>query len=235
MVGHFFVLHVGLCVVFVVSTWVDVYGLDIPQEDWVEDSYEKYGGRLKYLTFLNLLLQCFYFGGAVLNDLLGTDEVEVRKQSVLQQWRDWLFTSLAFPLGMFVSFIFWTLYAIDRELIFPESLDTWFPGWLNHVMHTLPAVGTLLEELLVPHTYQTGHKKIVPIVTCYFAYLAWISYIAVVGGFWVYPVFQVLSVPARTLFLAFCILPPVGFCLLGEKLHQQIWGRQQNSLEEKRD
>ncbi|CAL4154600.1 unnamed protein product, partial [Meganyctiphanes norvegica] len=187
------------------------------------------GGFKALLKFGNLiLLQCFYFGGAALNDLFGTEELEVRKQSTLQQWRDWLFTTLAFPLGMFVSFIFWTLYAIDRELIFPASLDTWFPTWLNHVMHTLPAIGTLLEELLVPHTYQTGHKRIAPIITLYFAYLAWISYIAVVGGFWVYPVFQVLSVPARTLFLAFCIFPPVGFYFLGEKLHQNIWGQQEN-------
>jgi len=57
-----------------------------------------------------------------------------------------------------------------------------------------------------------------------------ISYIAVVGGFWVYPVFQVLSVPARTLFLAFCILPPLGFYLLGEKMHQHIWGQQSKKI-----
>jgi len=32
-----------------------------------------------------------------------------------------------------VTTTFWTLYIIDRELIFPASLDKIYPVWLNHM------------------------------------------------------------------------------------------------------
>jgi len=29
---------------------------------------------------------------------------------------------------------FWAIYAVDRELVFPKSLDGIIPVWQNHVM-----------------------------------------------------------------------------------------------------
>ncbi|XP_050773769.1 uncharacterized protein LOC127031078 isoform X2 [Gopherus flavomarginatus] len=36
---------------------------------------------------------------------------------------------------MFVAVTFWTLYAYDRELVYPKELDEINPPWLNHTMH----------------------------------------------------------------------------------------------------
>ena len=84
----------------------------------------------------------------------------------LARLEDFLFASLAFPIGMFVGTAFWGLYAIDREapkslkilsrtfgyiilicttvilfaiyreLVFPTALDKIVPVWVNHILHT---------------------------------------------------------------------------------------------------
>ena len=78
----------------------------------------KFGGVWKYLTFLNMLLQFIFFIVAVLANFVKS----------LRPTRDLVFASAAFPIGMFVGIIFWTLYHIDRKLIFPVELDQYFPG-----------------------------------------------------------------------------------------------------------
>lgn len=30
--------------------------------------------------------------------------------------------------------MFWTIYAYDRELVYPKLLDNFVPGWMNHGM-----------------------------------------------------------------------------------------------------
>lgn len=34
----------------------------------------------------------------------------------------------------FVCLVFWMIYAVDRELVYPKVLDKFIPVWLNHVM-----------------------------------------------------------------------------------------------------
>ncbi len=37
-------------------------------------------------------------------------------------------------LFQFVVITFWAIYAVDRELVFPEHMDKLIPPWLNHIM-----------------------------------------------------------------------------------------------------
>ncbi|GBP16731.1 Androgen-dependent TFPI-regulating protein [Eumeta japonica] len=78
------------------------------------------------------ILQTLYFAIAVLNDLIGTNESWPKKTPLITRLRDTIFSSIAFPLAIFVAFTFWSIYAIDRELIFPRALDAVFPVWSNH-------------------------------------------------------------------------------------------------------
>ena len=87
---------------------------------------KKFGGVFKYLTFLNMLLQFIFFCVAFLANFYAK----------ARRFRDILFASAAFPIGMFVGIVFWTLFFINRELIFPKILDDYFPAILNHCMHT---------------------------------------------------------------------------------------------------
>ena len=60
----------------------------------------------------------------------------LKSASGLQKVRDYLFATLAFPIGQFVGIVFWTLYNIDREIIFPVVLDKIYPNYINHMLHT---------------------------------------------------------------------------------------------------
>ncbi|XP_068706825.1 androgen-induced gene 1 protein-like [Montipora foliosa] len=94
-------------------------------------SHRVYGGKFKFLTFLNVLVQLAYFSIAVMADILTLIKGQDNR---LIKLRDVLFASLAFPLSAFVAAIFWGIYMVDRNLIFPKQMDKIIPPWLNHLL-----------------------------------------------------------------------------------------------------
>lgn len=109
----------------------------------------EYGGKLVYLTFINckffptlmplififvttrsiiivfhvlsflVVFQAFYFTIALFNDFIGSNKVLLKDQPLIRKIRDYCFAAFGFPLAMDVGGLFWLLYAIDRELVFP--------------------------------------------------------------------------------------------------------------------
>ncbi|XP_018593070.1 androgen dependent TFPI regulating protein 1 isoform X2 [Scleropages formosus] len=165
-----------------------------------------YGGRWKYLTFLNM----FFSGPGKLTTLL----VNIR---------DFLFTILAFPLGTFVCISFWTLYVIDRKLVYPKYLDDIIPLWLNHAMHTAILLLVLLELYLQPHRYPRRIRAVLCLALFCAAYLAWVLWVHHVSEIWVYPIMAHLSPAGLALFLAASALALLPLYLLGEKLSLKYW------------
>ncbi|OCT80220.1 hypothetical protein XELAEV_18027032mg [Xenopus laevis] len=104
-------------------------------------AHQTYGGSWKFLTFIDLVIQAVFFGICVLSDLSslltkGSDNQEQERQlKKLISLRDWVMAVLAFPVGVFVVTMFWTLYIYDRELVYPKLLDNFIPPWLNHGMN----------------------------------------------------------------------------------------------------
>ena len=97
------------------------------------------------------MLQFAYFIIAFANDIFGTQARNKENSSRIQSVRDFLFSTIAFPVGSFVTIAFWGIYLVDRNLIFPPALDKWFPPITNHMMHTTPLVGQAMEILLSYH------------------------------------------------------------------------------------
>ncbi|XP_043367059.1 androgen-induced gene 1 protein isoform X3 [Dermochelys coriacea] len=101
---------------------------------------QTYGGSWKFLTFIDLVIQAVFFGICVLTDLSslltkGSDSQEQERQlKKLISLRDWMMAVLAFPVGVFVVTMFWSLYIYDREVVYPKLLDNFIPSWLNHGM-----------------------------------------------------------------------------------------------------
>ena len=156
-----------------------VYRIEMPEK--LSANRNKFGGVWKYLTFLNMLLQFIFFTIALLSNVIKS----------LRGVRDLVFASAAFPIGMFVGIIFWSIWAVDRELIFPKVLDQYFPAILNHLMHTTVIPLQLGQLLLVKHNFPSRSKGFTITATLCLGYLVWINYIYYMTGFWVYPVIKV--------------------------------------------
>ena len=107
--GAQILLHLVGAASFAYAIYYDLYEVILPAD--LAPAREKFGGPAKYLTFLNMCLQLIYFTTCLLADLTGKD-------SAVGRVKDVMFAAAAFPIGLFVAFIFWSLWAVDRELVF---------------------------------------------------------------------------------------------------------------------
>lgn len=88
--------------------------------------------KIRHIWFFCFLLfpqiiQAFYFSICLYNDFFGTNEVAPKRPPTVRKFRDYLLAAFAFPLALNVGVSFWSLMAIDRELILPKSFDEFFP------------------------------------------------------------------------------------------------------------
>ncbi|XP_057366816.1 androgen-induced gene 1 protein-like [Daphnia carinata] len=209
---------------FAYGIYYDLWELKLPH-DFAKISID-YAGQLKYLTFWNMVLQLIYFSFSIFNDLFGSNSISLKERAALQSVRDFLFGSLVFPLGMFVATTFWILWAFDRELVFPVALDAFFPGWLNHVMHTTVVPLDFIELFFIPKTFPERSHALAGLSILMLGYLAWVFFIAFKTDFWVYPVLAVLHWGYRLLFIAGLMVLASLMYICGEKLHYYVWGQQ---------
>ncbi|XP_037638162.1 androgen-dependent TFPI-regulating protein [Sebastes umbrosus] len=200
---------------FVVKSLAAKDGEDLPPGIFV------YGGPWKYLTFLNLLLQMLFFGLAALNDL----QAGKKSESTLSRCKDLLFSVFAFPVGMFVVLLFWTIFAYDRELVYPATIDTFFPPWINHAMHTFVLPVLLGEVLVQPHIYPQTKHAMAALGGVGIAYLSWIIWVYLSVGIWVYPLLQHFSTAGLACFFFFNMSVVTLLYVLGDKLNSHIWSK----------
>ncbi|XP_017021158.1 androgen-induced gene 1 protein [Drosophila kikkawai] len=175
------------------------------------------GGKFKYMTFLSGLVHCGYYILALSYDLL--------RIRVLRQLRDYVMASFVVPLALTVGVTFWTLYAIDRDSIYPPILDLIYPMWLNHTMHSCVVVYALLELGLTRHRYPLRRKAFAGLGAFMAAYLVWIHFLWAMTGIWVYPFLGALAGSLRFLFFVAIVGFGFGYYLMGEWINKVIWGR----------
>ena len=179
-------------------------------------------GQWKFLTYWNIWLQLVYVSVRLCNELFGTD-LNVATPSRIQKTRDFMFGSLAFPVGMFVSIMFWALYLVDRNLVFSPKMDEFYPVWSNHMLHTTCLVAQLIEMISTPHDYPSRTKGILISMGFAMLYVGWILTIAYKGNIWVYGVLQKLPTIGRVLFISGCVVSFGMFFIVGEILNSKIW------------
>ena len=189
----------------------------------------EFGGSWKFLTHWNIFLQLAYFNLAFFNDIFGTESSTKEASSRLQKCRDFLFSTMAFPVGIFVPIIFWILFNIDRNLVFPPSFDKVFPPMTNHMMHTTPLPSQILELCMAYHIYPPKTYGIPAIITFCLSYIGWIFYIAYAGGFWVYPIFEVLTPLRRVCFVILLGIFVTMLYLIGERCNSWVWKVHKNT------
>ncbi|XP_075219012.1 androgen-induced gene 1 protein-like [Lycorma delicatula] len=220
-----YVIHILGALQFTFGCYYDWYHVIVPKS--VAPIMSAYGGKFKFLTFWDAVMQALYFTLCVIIDIGGFERQKTsnkQPQHAICKLRDYIFTALAFPIALFVSVTFWGLYAVNRELVLPAVLDPYFPKWLNHVMHTCVGVWVILEMLTSFHVYPEKWKGLLGLLIFQSVYLTWMHIVYSQSGLWVYNIFNVLNVPQRIAFLFTSIAVGFLFYLLGDKLNSIIWG-----------
>lgn len=212
-----------------VILWISViyqwFILDIPPE--IDPVFYAFpiSGRFKFLAFWVTLIQATFFTICCMNDIFGMNDIYPRYKPTIRKVKDRLFTCLAFPLSMFMVSMFWCLYWIDRNLIYPEYFEAYIPGWLNHLMHTYIAVFVVVQMYIEQRKYPPRKKGLTIIVTFICSYIAWLHIIYIFYGVWVYPILQVLCFPLRIIFFAMVVALNMAFYIVGENLDYFFWRR----------
>ncbi|KAJ8707272.1 hypothetical protein PYW08_011406 [Mythimna loreyi] len=132
--------------------------LDIkPSENTDLDNLYRY--KPGYLTGWNFMFQTAFLTMSLVYDLLEwLDRHEAGLGKKLKYYMDVMFSGLIVPLTLFVTSMFWTLYWIDRELVFPVIYDQLVPWWFNHCVHTNISIVVLIETILVARRHPTNYK-----------------------------------------------------------------------------
>ena len=200
---------------------------ELPNGEWYEQKIglSTYGGRYKFLTHWNLLLQRFYFSFACLAFLV--------KSNFLRSASRIIFGGLIIPGCIIVTLMFWVIYSIDRESIFPKFYDDIYPWWMNHCLHTFCSLIALADCLLVPNPVAVQQLKWERLCSVAFAvsYIGWMYWVKYEGGIWVYKFMYKLNNQQMVAFICINIVTFLLFQWLGVQLRKFKWGSVENRLQ----
>ncbi|XP_052754308.1 androgen-dependent TFPI-regulating protein-like [Galleria mellonella] len=154
-----------------------------------------YTFRFGYFTGWNFGFQTVFLCLALIYDMLEwLEKHESRFANNVRYWRDVVFCGLVVPFTLFVSGMFWSVYAIDRELVFPKVYDTIIPTWFNHCVHTNISVVVVVETLLQPRRHATNRSLELILSNSVSVLYAAVYYcIFFFAGRWLYPLFGIMT------------------------------------------
>lgn len=186
-------------------------------------SHEHFAGRFKYLTYWNLIMQCVFFGFCVVVDFAKSSQ---RHYGRLVELRDKMYASIALPYGMFVTAVFWVLFAINRDYIYPKILETIIPSWLNHVSHTVIFPVLLVETSLLKHHHPPRNAGFALTMSFGAIYILWVLFLALVMDIWPYPILEILTWGMRVVFFVLCFFFLSALYVIGETVNYCVWGQE---------
>ncbi|XP_076806666.1 androgen-induced gene 1 protein-like [Clavelina lepadiformis] len=152
---------------------------------------QTYGRQWKYLTYINLVVQFICFTLCIVKDLTHRWNLKDLSRKI-KCVRDVIHASIGIPCALTVLFSFWSIYLIDRELIYPKVLDNILPQWANHVWHS--AIILAVGEVLLDHIQYP--KRHIGIGICFLfglVYLVWVQCVYYASGISVYPFLKQLK------------------------------------------
>lgn len=183
--------------------------------------HEQFGGRFKFLTYWNLVAHFLFFTLSFIMDFMKPSS---SIHSKLVRIRDKFYAGVVLPYGVFVVTMFWVLYAINRELIFPKVLDEFFPAWLNHVSHTVILPAILVETYILKHRHPRKKEGVQITMAFGLTYGLWVLFLGLNMDIWVYPVLQILNWTQRAVFLLGSLVFMALLYFAGERINCCFWG-----------
>ncbi|KAL1463383.1 hypothetical protein WDU94_015138 [Cyamophila willieti] len=169
-----------------------------------------------FLINVNAIIQQFWIKDGVL---------------LLEKFLEKSFLSIVFPLSLSVCSLFWYVYFIDRELIYPKEVEELMaPSWYNHTLHTFPVVIVLLHLILVEHKSDPFPMSTSMLIQCtlHIFYFMLLGLYRNVHGHWFY---EFISFYTSTIsssivsYLLYGLVLPMVFVWIGYTLHIEIQTR----------
>ncbi|XP_046672629.1 androgen-dependent TFPI-regulating protein-like isoform X1 [Homalodisca vitripennis] len=220
------VFHVGVAAYYMVVThWMKENMLKHTKEDDIHDPVVKTMKRfsLRYLTNWTFTLQTTYFyialGGEILALFKGREKIKER----INQFKNYFFTVLVAPMALVVSIVFWSVWFVDRELIFPIVMDKFLPPWINHSLHTTTSVIVLLEMYMCFHKYPAFKPALLGITLYLLLYSFCLLGTYYQSGIWLYPIFKMLNWTLRVVICLATYILAVALYGAGYFLNKVLW------------
>ncbi|KAI0981387.1 hypothetical protein GJ496_011049 [Pomphorhynchus laevis] len=157
--------------------------------------------NLRFLTYIDVVVQTIYYLICVLYYLFAIVGNHKLEQSILPI-RDFIYTVLAFPVGILVCILFWSIYMYKKELMVPVEYQFLLTTTLNHILHTLPGLGHCFEGLTQFHQYPKNRTSIFCILLFCCIYLIDLLIIKRITGQFAYPFLNDFTALYFTLFVA---------------------------------
>ncbi|CAH1406763.1 unnamed protein product [Nezara viridula] len=149
--------------------------------------------NMRFLTKWTFMINLTYYFCMVLVHILNMLSVNSKTSFKLRRFADALFTTIVVPIGMFITLAFWTIYLIDKNLIFPNWLEEVIPLWVNHGIHTFNSVLPLVDLVLVKHTFSTWPETVFYIALYFASYMICLFGTYFQHGIWLYPIFSKMT------------------------------------------
>jgi len=174
------------------------------------------GGPFKYMPYLNAWIQLLFFSLQLTAEATGSKD--------LQRASSCIFTTVAFPISAGIILIFWPLYFLDNNLIFPNSHIKVFPWYMKHFWSSTIILWNLLEVYFINHRFPSNATAIIATLLHNTLYDAWLLFLYYKNGRWAYPFLAQLSSLQILAFLTSCKVMLFGMFCLEKKMASVFWG-----------
>ncbi|XP_066147071.1 androgen-dependent TFPI-regulating protein-like [Euwallacea fornicatus] len=151
--------------------------------------------RYLFFTLWTFILQCMFLTVGIVDEVLKLINFSTI-QSYTEKIRHFLFSSLVFPNSLLVISVFWSIWFVDRELIFPRVIDEFYPQWLNHTLHTFIIIPLMIEVVARFRNtkVRTSRRKIATVLIAFCSiYQTLFLTVYMLYGVWLYPIYKVLT------------------------------------------
>ena len=222
--------EVSICyhIICMVLTYFAILHDQDSKFDWF--TYQRFGGKWKYMSHLLLYAIAAYTVYAIIVDVINileghSDRPGDDKKPFVAIARDSVFNEILLPFGLGHSFVYVFTSLIDNGL-FISLINRRKETFLSYYMlflHVFPLIFCLLESALVYH--KPSHKGAFKIpFGLAILYDIWMLVIAWFGSYWSYPFLRRASTFVKILCLALFPVIIAGCHFLGTKLNHYLWG-----------
>lgn len=167
---------------------------------------ESYGSHFQYLTVLGLCASLLAQTVSLFSVLTGS------RLSVLVAVKKRL-NFIAAPAELLISMLYWSLRAVDPQLLIDPKIDALLPQWVDLSIHVYPAFVETVDVLFFTSRYRNSSVSAFTLFLAITAlYWKWVHHTFSMNGFFPYPLLELLDQEKRAmLFVGATVILTLNF------------------------